>query len=167
MHNTRYACEPVIRINPLVLSSCGVKIAHWPVTYTTCGRALARGVRVFKTCMLYPSQSTHKRTTNNYNGYRSHTDIPYSVESLPENTERENEIFASKLIKSFESRSNQKGIFYITSLINFLLQLRRNALEERCQPPTTKVWRRYLSMRGLTYSDVKSRKMLWVSVKSF
>ena len=65
--------------------------------------------------------------------------IPYSVESLPENTERENEIFASKLIKSFESRSKQKGIFYITSLINFLLQLQRNALEERCQPLTTKV----------------------------
>lgn len=74
-------------------------------------------VCVFKTRILHLRQSTHKRpTVNMATGL-----TPYSLESLPQNIQRENEIFASKLTQSFES--NQKGIFYITSLINFLLQL--------------------------------------------
>ena len=38
--------------------------------------------------------------------------LPYIIKDIPENIEIENNTFASKLIKSFKTRSKQKGILY-------------------------------------------------------
>ena len=47
--------------------------------------------------------------------------LPYIIKDIPENIEIENNTFASKLIKSFKTRSKQKGILYNYSLINIFL----------------------------------------------
>ena len=48
--------------------------------------------------------------------------LPYIIKDIPENIEIENNTFASKLIKSFNTRSKQKGILYNYSFCDEMLR---------------------------------------------